>query len=119
MIEFTDLKVWQKARQLCVEAYRISELFPPKERFRLVDQVCRAAISVVNNISEGFGRGGGKDFQYHLRIARGSVVEVRGCAILAQDLKYISEADVRHLDALALETYKMLTALLRRSGGLT
>jgi four helix bundle protein len=119
LIEFTDLKVWQKARQLCVEAYRVSDLFPAKERFRLVDQVCRAAISVVNNIAEGFGRGGGKDSLYHLRVSRGSVVEVRGCAILAQDLKYVSQGDVLRLDALALETYKMLTALLRRAGGLT
>ena len=62
MMDFVDLKVWQKARELCVEAYRISDAFPPKERFRLTDQMCRAAVSAVNNIAEGFGRGGGMDF---------------------------------------------------------
>jgi four helix bundle protein len=89
MIDFKDLKVWQKARQLCIEAYRIRELFPSKERFRLTDRMCRAGLSGVNNIAEGFGRGGGKDFAYHLRIARGSVGEVRCCAVVATDLAYV------------------------------
>ncbi|HEX7898602.1 MAG TPA: four helix bundle protein [Planctomycetota bacterium] len=119
MFELADMKVWQKARLLCVEAYRISGMFPPKERFRLTDQICRAGISVVNNIAEGFGRGGGKDFAYHLRVARGSVGEVRTCGVVACDLKYVSFADIGVLDGLGLETYKMLTALLKNVGGLT
>ena len=118
MMDFVDLKVWQKARALCVEAYRISDVFPPKERFRLTDQMCRAAVSAVNNIAEGFGRGGGKDFAYHLRIARGSAGEVRCCALVACDLKYLALSSIVVLDGLAVETHKMLTALLKRVGGL-
>lgn len=119
MFDLTNLKVWQKARRLCVEAYRLSELFPLKERFRLTDQICRAAISVVNNIAEGYGRGGGRDFAYHLRIARGSVGEVRTCGVISCDLKYVSPSQVDAMDGLAVETYKMLTALLKNVGGLT
>ena len=119
MMDFTDLKVWQKARELCVEAYRISELLPPKERFRLTDQICRAGISTVNNIAEGYCRGGGKDFAYHLRVARGSAGEVRCCALMAVDLRYMPPSTIGGLDGLADETHKMLTSLLRRVGGLT
>jgi four helix bundle protein len=119
MMDFVDLKVWQKARELCVEAYRVSELFPPKERFRLCDQICRAAISVMNNIAEGFGRGGGKDYAYHLRIARGSACEIRSCAVAACDLRYVLAAATSALDGLAREIHRMLTSLLKRVGGLT
>ena len=119
MLELADMKVWQKARLLCVEAYRLSERFPPKERFRLTDQICRAGISAINNIAEGFGREGGKDFACHLRIARGSVGEVRSRGIVACDLNYVSPSDVSVLDGLGLETYKRLTALLKNVGGLT
>lgn len=118
MMDFTDLKVWQKARRLCVEAYGLSERFPPKERFRLSEQLCRAAVSVVNTIAEGFGRGAGRDFAYHLRIARGSAGEVRSCAIVACDLRYVPVEETEALDTLAMETHKMLTAFLRRVGGL-
>lgn len=119
MFEFSDLKVWQKGRELFVEAYRVSELFPAKERFRLTEQICRAALSVINNIAEGFGRGGGKDFAYHLRVARGSANEVRCCGIAAVDLNYVQPIGIARMDGLALETHKMLTSLLKRVGGLT
>ena len=119
MIELEDLKVWQKARLLLVESFRVSEMFPAKERFRLTDQLCRAALSTVTNIAEGFGRGGGKDFAYHLRIARGSAGEVRTCGVVACDLKYVTPPAVGLMDRLGLETYKMLTAFLKKIGGLT
>ena len=119
MIDFTDLRVWQKARTLCIEAYKVGDALPPKERFRLTDQLCRAAVSVVNNIAEGFGRGGGKDFAYHLRIARGSTNETRCCGMIACDLKYLHPSTIAPLDGLAVECGKMLTTLLKRVGGLT
>lgn len=118
MMDFTDLKVWQKARHLCVETYRITDRFPPKERFGLTDQIRRAALSVCANIAEGFGRGPGRDFSYHLRIARGSATEVRCCAILAGDLGFMDASAHEKVAPPAEEIQRMLTALLRRMGGL-
>jgi four helix bundle protein len=117
-MDFTDLKVWQKARQLCVEVYRATERFPPRERFGLTDQIRRAALSACANIAESFGRGGGRDFSCHLRIARGSANEVRCCAIVATDLSFLGTTARAVLDALAVEVGKMLTALLKYTGGL-
>lgn len=118
MMDFTDLKVWQKARRLCVETYRLTESLPPKERFGMTDQIRRAALSACANIAEGYGRGGGKDFSYHLRIARGSANEVQCCAIIASDLGFLSPPALDVLKGLAVEVKKMLTSLLKHLGGL-
>lgn len=118
MMDFTDLKVWQKARQLCVETYRTTDGFPPKERFGLCDQIRRAAVSICTNIAEGYGRGGGKDFAYHLRIARGSANEVHCCTIVASDLRFLGPPAKALLEGLVVEVKKMLTGFLKRLDGL-
>jgi four helix bundle protein len=56
IISFTDLIVWQKAHQLVLDIYKITEKFPKKETYSLTDQMRRAAVSVSSNIAEGFGR---------------------------------------------------------------
>ncbi|WP_442888821.1 four helix bundle protein [Congregicoccus parvus] len=72
-----DLAVWQKAHSAVVEDYRVSKGFPSDERFRLIDQLCRAAASVPTNIAEGKGRGSPAEFRQFLLIARGSTEETR------------------------------------------
>ena len=59
---YKDLIVWQKAMDLAVEVYALTKRFPPDERFRIVDQLTRAAASVPANIAEGHGRDSKKDF---------------------------------------------------------
>jgi four helix bundle protein len=117
-MDFRDLRVWQRARELCVEVYRCTEGFPPKERFGLTRQIREAAVSACANIAEGFGRGGGRDFAYHLRIARGSANEVRCCAIVAADLGFLQADGQARQEGPAVEVGKMLTALLQKVGGL-
>jgi four helix bundle protein len=51
-----DLLVWQKAHSAVLDVYRTTKTFPPEERFRLTDQLCRAAASIPTNIAEGKGR---------------------------------------------------------------
>jgi four helix bundle protein len=58
---YRDLIVWNKAMDLVVEVYRVSALFPASERWRLIDQISRAVVSVPANIAEGQGRGTAKD----------------------------------------------------------
>src|SRR3990172_5356942 len=67
-----DLIVWNKAMDLTVQVYEITSKFPTSERWRLVDQLCRAAASVPANIAEGQGRSSSKDFAHFLAIARAS-----------------------------------------------
>lgn len=70
-----DLIVWQKAMDLVVEVYRLSQAFPKTETYRLVAQVTRAAASVPANIAEGNARGSGREYAHFLGIAKGSLME--------------------------------------------
>ena len=108
-----DLLVWQKAHACVLEVYRITKNFPADERYRLTDQLCRAAASVPTNMAEGKGRGSLPEFRQFLIIARGSVEETRYLLLLARDLGYLAPADHSTLEATYTEISKMLNALLR------
>ena len=108
-----DLRVWQKAHAAVVEVYRITRTFPPDERYRLTDQLCRAAASVPTNIAEGKGRGSLAEFRQFLIIARGSIEETRYLLLLAKDLGLISREAYAGLEANYTEISKMTNALLR------
>ncbi|MCC3153692.1 four helix bundle protein [Hymenobacter sp. BT770] len=85
---FQELLVWQKAHQLTLAVYRLTEVFPKHELFALTSQLRRAAISVPANIAEGFRKRGLKDKIRFFNIAEGSLEEVHYYFILAQDLGY-------------------------------
>lgn len=84
-----DLLVLQKAHELVLQIYKITKDFPSDERYRLIDQICRAASSVPTNIAEGKGRRTKKEFIQFLTISRGSVEEVKYLLLLSRDLSFI------------------------------
>lgn len=108
-----DLLVWQKAHTAVLDVYRATKTFPPDERFRLTDQLCRAAASIPTNIAEGKGRQTAADFRHFLIIARGSTEETRYLLLLARDLGYLSPDDYSALSANYTEVSKMLNGLLK------
>ncbi|WP_282038282.1 four helix bundle protein [Saccharicrinis aurantiacus] len=83
---FEDLVVWQESRILVGEIYRT---FNASKDFGFKDQIQRAAVSVMNNIAEGFERQSNKEFIRFLYISRASCGEVRSMLYVAKDLKYI------------------------------
>jgi len=108
---YRDLIVWNKAMDLVVEVYRISGLFPASERWRLIDQISRAVVSVPANIAEGQGRATSKDFAQFLAIARGSLNETETYLMLAVRLGYLSTEKIDPVLALLTEVSKMLGGL--------
>lgn len=90
---FTQLDVWRKARALVLNIYAISGEFPPEEKFVLVDQVRRAAVSIPANIAEGFGRRHVKDKVRFYTMSVGSLEELRYYIILARDLGYVDDSE--------------------------
>ena len=92
--KFEDLIVWQKAHQLVIKIYKLSQTFPRDEIFGLTSQLRRAAVSVPANIVEGFKRATVPDKLRHYNIAQGSLEEVRYYLILSQDLKYAQTIDL-------------------------
>lgn len=108
-----DLLVWQKAHTATLEVYQITKGFPLDERYRLTDQLCRAAASVPTNIAEGKGRGSLAEFRQFLIIARGSIEETRYLLLLAKDLGLLIPEAHTQLEAKYTEISKMTNALLR------
>ena len=108
---FEQLQVWQKAKVLTLEVYRTSRTGPFARDFGLRDQVQRAAVSVMSNIAEGFGRFTRPEVRRFLSIARGSAAEVQSQLYLARELGYLTSEEHRALNALCYEISRMLAAL--------
>ncbi len=90
---FENLEIYQLGIELVQKIYLISEKFPKEETFCLTSQTRRAIISYVLNVVEGSGRGSRKDFSRFINQAIGSLLEVKGCLIIAKNLKYITVND--------------------------
>jgi four helix bundle protein len=105
---FKKLDVWKKARELVKEIYIMSAKFPSEERFGIVSQIRRAAVSISLNISEGSGRGTDKDFSRFLDMSYSSALEVENLIYLCYDLGFI---DIKKQDEMlgkVSEVQKML-----------
>ena len=109
-----DLIVWQKATVLAVEIYRLTKTFPADERFRMTDQLLRAASSIPANIAEGHARGTRKDYARFIVIARGSLAETETFLELARDVGLAKPENCRRSIELAVEIGRMLNALLTK-----
>jgi four helix bundle protein len=111
---FKDLKAWQRSMDLAEAIYEVTASFPKEERFTLVDQMRRSAISVISNIAEGYGRGTDKDLTHFLYMARGSANELSAQIELSKRLRYVSDDVFAKLDAQYIEVSKMLSSLIYR-----
>lgn len=88
---FKTLDIWKQSRELVKNVYLEVETFPSEEKFGLISQMKRAAISIPSNIAEGCGRNGKKELQYFLNISIGSNCELETQFYLANDLGFISD----------------------------
>jgi len=110
---YKNLEVWQMAMTLVEDCYHASSKFPAAERFALVDQIRRAAISIPANIAEGACRRHPKVFANHLAIALGSHAELETYIELVSRLRYLPEEDLNRLTARAASTGRLLNGLWR------
>jgi len=108
---FEDILVWQKSRDFSLEIYNN---FSGIRDFSFRDQIRRAAVSVMNNIAEGFERKGDKEFRKFLYISKGSCGEVRSMLYLALALDYIKEDAFKILYEKSLEISKMLSGFIKK-----
>ncbi len=110
---YRELIAWQKAMELSKEIYRVTRCFPDEERFGLVSQLRRAAVSIPSNIAEGQGRLTTGEFKQFLGHARGSVFEVETQLILASDLGYLPGQQMQSLEDLTAEVSRLLNGLIQ------
>jgi four helix bundle protein len=110
---FEELIAWQKSRELANLVYRHSNVGGFSKDFSLKNQMCKASISIMSNIAEGFEKYSAKDFQNYLAIARGSAAEVRSQAYLARDQEYLTEQQFTEMIDLCNEIGRILAGLRR------
>ncbi|HZZ77747.1 MAG TPA: four helix bundle protein [Gemmataceae bacterium] len=111
---YRDLLVWQKGIRLAKEVYRLTRDFPADERFGLISQMRRAAISVPSNIAEGQARRTTKDFIQFIAIAEGSVAELDTQLELSYELGYCDRTTAAPIATILEELKKMLNSLRRK-----
>lgn len=88
--KFEDLEVWQLAREICVDLEKLFLETPLGKRFSLMNQMDRSSGSIMDNIAEGFGRGGNLEFRNFLGFSKGSCSELKSQLYRAKDKKLIS-----------------------------
>jgi len=110
-VKHSDLLVWQKAMALVTEIYKTTATFPNEERFGLVSQARRAAVSIPSNIAEGHGRKLTGAHINHLSIAYGSLMELETQTQIAVRLNFVPEDQASALLKQMDEIGKMLTGL--------
>jgi four helix bundle protein len=114
MSSFKDLKVWEKAINLTVEIYKITENFPKEEIYGLTSQMRRSSVSTPSNIAEGRNRGTKKDFCNFLRIALGSCAELSTQIEISKKLSKTKEFDYTKIEFILTEIMKMLYTMIRK-----
>ena len=108
---YRDLQVWQKALNWAEAIYQATAGWPRDERFGLISQIRRSAISVASNIAEGAARRTTGEFIQFVGIARGSLAEAETQLLLAQRLGYVLCSDANTLLAASAEISRMLAGL--------
>lgn len=111
---YKDLLVWQKGIALVKQAYLVTGKFPADEKFGLVSQMRRAAVSVPSNIAEGQARHMTGEFVQFISHAEGSVAELDTQFIIAIELGYCSVSEAQNAFELLMELRRMLNALRRK-----
>jgi four helix bundle protein len=108
-----DLKVWQLGMDITEQIYGLTKSFPDGERFGVISQLRRAAVSVPANIAEGNARSSTKEYLHYLSIAIGALAEVETFLDLALRLQYGQSNTIRTLNELVSEERRMLRGLQR------
>jgi four helix bundle protein len=114
MKDFRKLKVWEKAHQLTLKIYKVTEEFPREELYGLTSQIRRAAVSIPTNIAERCVRSSDADFSRFLYIALGSTSESEYLILLSMDLKIIQSNLYDELNNEINEIKKMLISMIQK-----
>ncbi|MFA6184238.1 MAG: four helix bundle protein [Parcubacteria group bacterium] len=113
--DFTDLIVWKEGHKLVLMIYDATNNFPKNERFGLVSQMRRCAVSITSNIAEGFGRKGYKEKLQFYYVSSGSLSELKNQTLIAKDVKYLSEKSFIDIMQRADSTHKLLNLFISKT----
>ena len=111
MHNFKELKVWKAGIELCKVIFVLTKAFPPEEKFGLISQMTRSAVSIPSNIAEGCGRKSNKELYQFLNVALGSSFELETQVIIAREFNYVTIERSETICASIVEIQKMINGL--------
>ena len=114
MKDFHKLKVWEKAHNLTLKVYHITQDFPKTEIYGLTSQMRRSSASVPTNIAEGCGRSSKAETIYFLNVSTGSTSELEYQLLLAHDLHYLDDKSYFVLSEELVEVRRMLYSFIQK-----
>ncbi len=114
MNNYKELDVWKGSIKLAVKMYELTAILALEEKFGLVSQLRRCAVSIPSNIAEGSGRKSNKEFSQFLRIAYGSLCELDTQLIISMELGFLKNQDLAEIEKEVGELQKMLFALISK-----
>jgi four helix bundle protein len=112
--DYRELVVWQKAIELTICIYQLTQSFPKAEVYGLTSQMRRASVSIASNIAEGRGRLNAPEFRQFLGLAQGSLFELRTQLVVAKKLGFGDDNLIGDADHLSEEVSKMLRTFIER-----
>ena len=113
-LKHKSLNVYQDVRALVKEVYKVTNILPPEEKFNMIPQLRRAALSVKLNLAVGSTRRSDTERKRYLEISRGSVVEIDAALETAVDLEYCSLNDLKNVSDLLNKCFAMLSNMITK-----
>jgi len=111
---FKELNVWKKGIEIVKDTYGVTNCLPEAERYGLVSQMRRAAVSIPSNIAEGFNRFHNKEYKQFLHIALGSCAELETHVEIALELEFLDKEKRGVLVEKIDHASRMLTSLIKK-----
>nr|WP_294793596.1 four helix bundle protein [uncultured Mucilaginibacter sp.] len=111
MHNFKELKVWKAGMEIAKTIFILTRNFPSEEKFGLISQMTRCAVSIPSNIAEGCGRKSNKELHQFLNIALGSAFELETQIIISKDFNYITVEKSEDICLALIEIQKMISGL--------
>ncbi len=91
MHNYKELEIWKRSLELAVEIYKLTEKFPDEEKFGLITQLRKSAVSILSNIAEGAGRNTRGEFSHFLGISTGSLFELETQSIISEKVGFLEK----------------------------
>lgn len=110
---FTDLKTWQEGHKFVLMTYKYTSKLPADEKFGLISQMRRAAVSITSNIAEGFRRSSKNDKKQFYVISLSSLTELQNQLLICKDLQFINEQQFKELSNQSVLIAKMIQGLIK------
>jgi four helix bundle protein len=116
MKNFKELNIWKRGIELVKSIYTLSRGLPAEEKFGMISQLTRAAVSIPANIAEGSSRNSERDARF-LQIALGSAFEVQTYLVIAKEMSWATNEKLMPIELLLEEEIKMMYSFIRKLGG--